>query len=290
MNFAPDFLPDRGFFMYLMKQAYGDVTFAETEEDADLVFTSVFGKRVPSNPGKSVGIIFENIRPNFDHYDFAITSDFDDYGGRNARCPFWFTQLQWPEFRDPLADGVPDNEWNHGFEPLLNIDHLIESRNPIDFLDREKFCCFVAGNTERHRLHAAVMLSTIGAVEIFGNVAFRPLKPSKLEVLSAYRYNICFENSLFPGYYTEKLLHAWAAGCVPIYFSDHLCREDFNPRAFVNRGNFPALRNVVSEVQSLEDSRESRAQMLSEPLLIKRPRLDPVIDFLRSVHDRTRGI
>src|SRR5262245_51370319 len=65
-----------------------------------------------------------------------------------------------------------------------------------------------------------------------------PLKRSKLEIFPRYRFNVCFENAMFPGYYTEKILHAWAGGCVPLYFADRFACRDFNPAAMVNRADF----------------------------------------------------
>lgn len=40
---------------------------------------------------------------------------------------------------------------------------------------------------------------------------------SKLEVLSKYKFCICYENGILNGWITEKLFHCFFAGCVPIY-------------------------------------------------------------------------
>jgi len=39
----------------------------------------------------------------------------------------------------------------------------------------------------------------------------------KREALSRYRFAICFENTRFAGYVTEKVFDALAAGCIPVY-------------------------------------------------------------------------
>lgn len=44
-----------------------------------------------------------------------------------------------------------------------------------------------------------------------------PFGQAKIESLSYYRYCLCPENMVFPGYRTEKLVDALAAGCVPLY-------------------------------------------------------------------------
>jgi len=55
----------------------------------------------------------------------------------------------------------------------------------------------------RGRLRAA--LSGVGPCE------------DKRSVLSRYRFALCLENTSWPGYLTEKLIDAIAAGCVPLY-------------------------------------------------------------------------
>lgn len=54
----------------------------------------------------------------------------------------------------------------------------------------------------------------------------------KIETLAQYRFAICFENAVFPGYVTEKIFDCLYAGCVPVYFgapdiSDYIPRACF---------------------------------------------------------------
>lgn len=39
----------------------------------------------------------------------------------------------------------------------------------------------------------------------------------RYEALPLYQYNVCCENSIGTGYITEKIFHAMAAGCIPVY-------------------------------------------------------------------------
>ncbi len=52
--------------------------------------------------------------------------------------------------------------------------------------------------------------------------AYRGIIPatlqSKREKLSHFKFAVCFENCVFPGYVTEKLYDCFLAGCIPIYF------------------------------------------------------------------------
>ena len=47
-----------------------------------------------------------------------------------------------------------------------------------------------------------------------------------------------FENTYAPGYTTEKIMDAFASGCVPIYYGDPLVVQDFNPDSFINAHDF----------------------------------------------------
>ncbi|MBI5100211.1 MAG: hypothetical protein HZB33_00015 [Nitrospirae bacterium] len=41
---------------------------------------------------------------------------------------------------------------------------------------------------------------------------------NKIDVMPKFRFALCFENCVFPGYVTEKIFDCLLAGCVPVYF------------------------------------------------------------------------
>jgi len=58
---------------------------------------------------------------------------------------------------------------------------------------------------------------------------------SALDVFSNYKFAVVFENSFLRGYFTEKLINAYVAGAIPVYYSESF--EDLsqivNPKAFI---------------------------------------------------------
>lgn len=54
----------------------------------------------------------------------------------------------------------------------------------------------------------------------------------KLDALKPYKYNICCENTVQPGYTTEKIFDSFMCGCIPIY-----------------RGNNPVEPKVINQEQ-----------------------------------------
>ena len=133
---------------------------------------------------------------------------------------------------------------NHGYEQPVDIETLMKPHEHVE-PPRPKFCCFVSRYRESHRALAVEALSRIAPIDVLGNVIGRPLRRSKYDVLRQYRFNVCFENSIFPGYYTEKIIHAWAAGCIPLYWSDPHFGADFNTKSIVNRIDFPILTTLL---------------------------------------------
>jgi alpha(1,3/1,4) fucosyltransferase len=277
VNVWPSFSLKNGFWNFVLRQAFGSFEIVDREASADFVLTSVFPHRKAAYPEKTIALIWENVRPNYEFYRFSISSDIDDYEGRNFRLPNWYEEIAWSDdLRGPKGPAQ-----FHGYEERLDLEHLLMPPKVSSYV-RKKFCCLVTSYREGHRALAAEALGQIGPVDIFGNVTGAPLRRSKYELLGDYRFNLCFENSIFPGYYTEKPVHAWAAGCIPLYFSDPYYSVDFNPRAMINRISFPSLQAFVDKVAEVNASDALFAEFQKEPLLIRRPTLDPLVSFLRA--------
>lgn len=54
-----------------------------------------------------------------------------------------------------------------------------------------------------------------------------------VELLKPYRFSLAFENKLVPGYVTEKIVNAFLADSIPIYWGSKAVLDMFNPDAFI---------------------------------------------------------
>jgi hypothetical protein len=72
--------------------------------------------------------------------------------------------------------------------------------------------------------------------------------------ISDYRFNICFENKLYPGYYTEKPIHAKVAGCIPLYYADKDINKDFNSNCFINLSDFNSVEEYTEYILKVENT------------------------------------
>lgn len=79
---------------------------------------------------------------------------------------------------------------------------------------------------EGHRLRHSIAAASAGAVDLYGR-AYRPVDSTQ-DALEPYRYAVVIENSRSPGYFTEKILDAFKARTVPIYWGDPEIGRLFN--------------------------------------------------------------
>lgn len=191
--------------------------------------------------------------------------------------------------------------------------HLDRSSKRVQELisQKNKFCCFIVSNRGaplRNRFFR--FLSTrYKKVDSLGkfhnNVGFYlPHRDSKefneqnyFKLISQYKFTICFENSKNEGYLTEKLINAFVAGTVPIYWGAPNVHKLINPNSFLNldhyNGNFIAL---LEEIKRLDQNDDEYAKMLSQKPLINEDLLTRNFDYewrqkLQSIIDhKTCGI
>ena len=74
----------------------------------------------------------------------------------------------------------------------------------------------------------------------------------KMDILRDYKFNLCFENTIYPYYCTEKLWHAIAAGCLPIYYGEGTAiYETFPANSFVDASRFKTNEALLEFLEQL---------------------------------------
>jgi hypothetical protein len=87
-----------------------------------------------------------------------------------------------------------------------------------------------------------------------------------MEVFSRYRYALVMENSDSPGYVSEKILHAFLSGTVPIYYGSRFVFEIFNAKAFIFF-DLDMPHQALSQIHFYEQNPLEYDKMLNEPIL-----------------------
>jgi hypothetical protein len=105
---------------------------------------------------------------------------------------------------------------------------------------------------------------------IFGTPQFNQHSTAWTDNFSLYRkYRFCLvmENSVAPGYITEKILTAFLGGCIPIYYGTEEVFDVFNHNAFVFY-NVSSPLLALERIRHLEDNETAFLQVSrDEPIL-----------------------
>jgi hypothetical protein len=246
-------------------------------ESADICLSSVFGnEHTPYE--KTIFYIGENLRPDFRRARYFMSHDIDTWGGRNFYLPLWMLHVRWPG----MGEGVTPITHHHSTEQPVSIEDLVQERTGSVWSNKTKFCAIICSNPEALRMNLFSEISRYKKVDGFGPAFGKPVLLPKHEILNEYKFCLCPENSYYPGYVTEKLLHAYAAGVVPIYFGGLTERGLFNRRAFVDYSESFNVTALLAQIVALDSLKDLYDSVYREPLFVAAPALQPLINFISS--------
>lgn len=299
----PGFSPGQGGLPQLIRSAAGgQVRVVESpRERVDLEVCSVFPRRVEATLRLGLALSRRAIRRHFDYRASLGPLEPSEsarrgiwYTGENQRPPAltagWdltlsFEPSDWPRNvylplwllgTDAFGMGAP------GFAGTpVGLQSLTAGRLSGGFLRRPRFACTFIRNPEPTRLTVIDALRELGEVDVFGPVTGRPV-PSKLDVAGDYRFMLCMENDLYPGYVTEKPIEAWTAGCVPLWWG--LDRErNLNSRAMVNLADCLGLDDFVNRVRGVDTGEGELESMWRQPLVVEVPDAKAIVARVREI-------
>lgn len=249
VDFWKGMVPEEHIFTKILKKHY-DVEI--TKQNPDFVFCSTFGQEYLTYDCPRILFVGEAFCPDFNLYDYAIGFDHMNFGDRYLRYPLC----------------LMDRE-----NMKCAIDKVNRPRE--DYLNRTGFCSFVVssgGGVGDLRTWYFEQLSQYKQVSSGGryrnNLPDGQPVADKKAFQEKYRFSLAFENTRFPGYVTEKLIDAWAAGTIPIYCGDPLAIKDFNEKAFINCSCKEDYEKVLQRIKEIETNQELYLQMMKEPIFL----------------------
>jgi hypothetical protein len=272
LDFWPGFDANCNWFNLLFREALNDreINFNASPSEADVIVFSCFGDQHHNYKNSKATKIFytgENQRADLSVADYSLSFDYESHNGRNFRLPHWYMYVNW---------------WNESNFPHARItkEKLLHKYTTEEIFARKEFCSIVIGNPVRNRIEVAQKLDTYKPVHGYGRVFGRPYDGCKVDLLSKYKYNICFENSIYPGYVTEKLLEAKVAGCIPIYYGTETVNTDFNEACFINYTKLNDSSKLLNRIIEIETDYSIFNSIVSQDLFIETPNLDKIYKFI----------
>ncbi|QWD98752.1 hypothetical protein C2740_01290 [Polynucleobacter sp. MG-5-Ahmo-C2] len=227
----------------------------------------------------------ENLRHDTILADYSISFDLNVSQANHFRLPYWMEMIDWSH------EGITGNH-NPRYGQLMKIERLMQ---PLGnrFLQKKKAAAFLSSHIREPRKTLFEAVQKVMPVTGFGAHFNKNIENHhrsgflKQELLQEFGFNLCPENGMHPGYYTEKIPEAFFADCLPMTWTDENVKVDFNPNAFINLApmawcNYFPLRELVNSPQMLED-------YASQALLLETPSILPFRDFVKRVLEDARS-
>ena len=193
----------------------------------------------------------ENVVPDFSRYDYVMGFDYISFGDRYQRVPLFASYRSYEALKE----------------------HHEYSETEKEALLKRKFCSFVVSNAGADPLRERFFreLSKYKRVDSGGrflNNVGGPVK-DKLEFCSKYKFNIAIENSVSPGYVTEKLMEPLTVHSVPIYYGDPLVTNDFQESCMIRVKDENDIQRAIEEVIYLDTHDEAYLERCLAPCLAR---------------------
>jgi Glycosyltransferase family 10 (fucosyltransferase) C-term/Alpha-(1,3)-fucosyltransferase FucT N-terminal domain len=221
----------------------------------------------------------ENVRYDQVKADYSISFDLGVQSEKHLRFPYWMEMLDWSH------EGITGNT-NPRYGELIKISTLM---SPLgnQFIARGNSCAMLSSHLREPRGSLYRAIEAIVPIQGFGAHFDKSIKDHhssgflKKDILKKFSFNLCPENGLYPGYYTEKIPEAFNSGCLPITWADENIDADFNPQAFLNL--LPSFKNNFRNLKDILHSKVEMENYQSQPLLIQKPTIESLNIFLRNI-------
>ena len=217
-------------------------------------------------------------------YDFSITPYFNIFDKSHLRFPLWKELINWSHFD---INRNADN-FIKRFDDYYQIKDLIKPQGD-DFLKKNKKICIFTSHFNEPRKSLYYALSKKFPIDGYGpyfdkKIKHHNLSPfNKKNILKNYAFNLCPENSLYPGYYTEKVPEAFLSKSLPITWADSNIKFDFNNKSLINLLDYS--KNNFSEIIELLNDDIFLQRFTKEPLLLTEPNLVDEYKFVKKLLD-----
>lgn len=211
----------------------------------------------------------ENLRPDFNLFDYALGFDKMQFEDRYLYYPLYMSYGI--DLKKALHKHALPDEFYHGKTGFCN--YVVSNggasspvRDQMFDLINKTYKRVDSGGRYRNNLSNG-----------------QPVK-DKLEFQKKYKFSLAFENSSYKGYTTEKLIQAFAAGTIPIYWGNPDVAEEFNEQSFINCHAFDSFEEVIDFIKKVDQSDNLYMEMVRQPIINENGMIPQMLksDYLES--------
>jgi hypothetical protein len=267
--FWPGFVPEhfKRFFPFVYEKY--DLVLSQ---DPEVVFYSVFWPHwrphcAPADrnsvarlrPGnyQRVFMTGENLEPDMESCEFAITFSALVDHPNHLRLPLWVYENRGFGYPAHALVKCADTDWEKIAAQKTAFCNYVYAQ-PVSFRD-DTFKLF----SQYKRVDAAgCRLNNMHG----WTVPYVPNRlAGKLAFLHRYKFTLALENSIWPGYMTEKLVDPMLVSSIPIYVGDPLAHRSFNAESYIDFVRFSNMKEMLEFVCEVDNDRALYLKMLAAP-------------------------
>jgi hypothetical protein len=215
-------------------------------------------------------VLFYNLERETAHFDYAMLPK--GAGPRVAKtCKFIpYVPVQMYSGQERITSNFRSKKYMA----------LISANKRVHFLRRwyvhvmnflKPYPSFVDRELYRERLDAILYFSKDPDFDLYGHGWDQPIRydnakyeaavkrsyrgsvEHKVSTLEKYKFSICFENSIFEGYVTEKIIDPFFAGCIPIYLGAPDVADYIPANCFINFKDFESFEALDAYLKNMSE-------------------------------------
>ena len=237
----------------IRKDLEGLINIELDEDNPDYLIYATFGCENTLNKyNNTIKIAFftENQLPDLNFADYAVGLGHINHLDRFFTFPYFVYELTKRNIK------IKD------FEMVRN--EVLNSRK------RKKFCAAVITNPIGFRLNFIKELNKYKNIDMggrFHNNVGGYVK-DKIEFLKQYKFSLAMENSEADGYTSEKIIDAYLAGTIPIYYGDYMVDDYINPKTYILIRNHRDMANKINYIKKIDNDDNLYRSILKEKVFI----------------------
>ena len=249
-GFWKSFNPKDNMFTYILSKRYNVVL---DSVNPDFVICSPLGEPYEYIKFDCPRIMYtgEFLSADFNAIDYFIGYDNIDFGDRSFRFPLFL----WSDDGNYLPS-----------EPITRDQAVNELKN------KDLFCNYIFGHDTALGVREKILeiLEQYKRVECAGkhrnNMPDNEIYTirTKRQIMQRCKFSITAESVCYPGYTSEKIVDAFRAKTIPIYFGDPTISNDFNMNSFVDVLQYPSVEKAVERVIEIDKNDDLYIDMMCE--------------------------
>ncbi len=226
----------------------------ELSENPDYVICSCFNLyEYCQYPQIRIMFSGENYVPDFNLIDYAVSAYPIDFLDRNFYLP-------------QSLFGYDGERMELENRPRKYTKEFVASKT--------RFANFIASYDSEYNLRGDFFkkLSAVKKVDSAGNwlnntgefVRFQD--NSKADFQRQCKFSLCFESTANAGFNTEKIMDAFYADTIPVYYGDSNIASIFNPKAFINVADFADFEEAIEKILEIDADDDKYLEMMNQPI------------------------